>query len=371
MKALNLYGKQDIRFENIPEPIIEHDDDVIMKVKSVGICGSDISRYNKLGPYVEGMTFGHEFSGVVTKVGPGVEAIKPGDRVTACPTYACGECESCRCGVLSQCEKLTVIGARHPGAYAEYVKLPEAHIIVLPDNVDFDTAALVEPSSVVAHGFYQTSIQPGAEVAVVGCGSIGLLAVQWARIFGATKVYAIDIDDQKLEIAKDVGADVLINAREHAPHEQILAYTNGRGVDLAVESAGSPITSAQVLALPKKGGEVVFMGIPYADIQLERFYFEKIVRNELKILGSWNAISAPFPGKEWQATIHYMSTGQINIKPMISHRLDLMQGPETFHQIINRQINAVKVLFHPEDGDTSWSKKAHEMNRDMQKTTVD
>ncbi|UJL47401.1 galactitol-1-phosphate 5-dehydrogenase [Virgibacillus sp. NKC19-16] len=350
MKSLNLYGKQDIRFEQSPEPVIEKEDDVIIKVKVVGICGSDISRYNKLGPYVEGMTFGHEFAGEVTEVGTGVEGIKAGDRVAGCPTFYCGECESCRKGELSRCEKLTVIGARHPGAYAEYVKLPAENIVPLSDNVDYDTAALVEPSSVVAHGFYRTSIQPGAEVAIMGCGSIGLLAVQWAKIFGAKKVYAIDIDNSKLEVAKEVGADVLINSLEKPAHEQIMEQTNGTGVDLAVESAGSPITSAQVLALPKKGGEVVFMGIPYADINIERFYFEKIVRNELRILGSWNAISSPFPGKEWSSSVHYMSTGQINVQPMISHRLKLEEGPETFDNLINRKGSYVKVLFYPGEG---------------------
>ncbi|ASK62544.1 galactitol-1-phosphate 5-dehydrogenase [Virgibacillus phasianinus] len=350
MRSLNLYGKQDIRFEESPKPAIEKADDVIIKVKAVGICGSDISRYNKLGPYVEGMTFGHEFAGVIAEVGPEVKGIKEGDRAAGCPTFYCGKCESCKKGELSRCEKLTVIGARHPGAYAEYVKLPAENIIPLPDRVDFDTAAMVEPSAVVVHGFYRTSMQPGAEVAVMGCGNIGLLAIQWAKIFGAKKVYAIDIDDAKLAIAKEVGADVLINSLETPAHEQIGKHTNGKGVDVAIESAGSPITSAQVFALPKKGGEVVFMGIPYADINIERFYFEKIVRNELTVLGSWNALSSPFPGKEWSTTIHYMSTGQLNVKPIISHRLHLVQGPETFDNLINRKGTYGKVLFYPELG---------------------
>ncbi|MGP4106008.1 galactitol-1-phosphate 5-dehydrogenase [Virgibacillus sp. L01] len=350
MRSLNLYDEQDIRFEESEEPVIEQADDVIIKVKAVGICGSDISRYKKLGPYVEGMTFGHEFSGVVTDVGTGVKNVKPGDRVSGCPAFYCGECESCQKGEPSRCEKLHVIGAHVPGAYAEFVSLPEENIVPIPDNVDYDTAALIEPSSVVAHGFYRTSIQPGAEVAIMGCGSIGLLAVQWAKIFGAKKVYAIDIDDTKLEVAKEVGADVLINSLEKPAHEQIEAHTNGKGVDLAVESAGSPITSAQVFALPKKGGEVVFMGIPYADINIERFYFERIVRNELNVLGSWNALSSPFPGKEWSSSVHYMSTGQLDVKPMISHRLNLREGPETFDNLINRKGSYVKVLFYPELG---------------------
>ncbi|WP_191559578.1 galactitol-1-phosphate 5-dehydrogenase [Metabacillus idriensis] len=350
MRALKLYGKQDLRFEeNVPMPVIENEDDVIIKVKSAGICGSDTSRYNKLGPYVPGMTFGHEFAGEVIKTGPAVTGVKQGDRVVGCPAFMCEKCESCRRGEPAQCEKLQVIGAYRPGAFAEYTTLPESHVIPLPDNVDYDSAALIEPSAVVARGFYHTNIRPGAEVAIMGVGSIGLLAVQWAKIFGAKKVYAIDIDERKLQIAKELGADVTINSLNAPPHEMVMKYTKDQGVDLAIESAGSPVTSEQVFALPRKGGEVVFMGIPYAGIHIERFFFEKIVRNELKVYGSWNAISNPFPGKEWTSTIHYLSTGQIQSGPMISHRLSLQDGPEAFRKITNRELHSVKVIFHPEE----------------------
>lgn len=353
MQALNLYGKQDLRFEeHVSQPVIEAGDDVIIKVKSAGICGSDTSRYMKLGPYVPGMTFGHEFAGEVAAVGPDVKGVKAGDRVAGCPAFVCGECESCRTGKPAQCSSLHVLGAYLPGAFAEYVKLPESHVVPLPDNVDYETATLAEPAAVVAHGFYHTTIQPGAAVAIMGVGSIGLLAVQWAKIFGAKKVYAIDIDDRKLQIAQSLGADILINSLDKPAHEQLMDYTNGRGVDLAVESAGSPITSAHVFALPRKGGEVLFLGIPYADIQIPRFFFEKIVRNELGVYGSWNALSAPFPGREWTSAIHYMSTGQLMAEPMISNRLSLEDGPEVFRKIMNKEIDAIKVIFRPDQKET-------------------
>ncbi|WP_143415756.1 galactitol-1-phosphate 5-dehydrogenase [Geobacillus sp. E263] len=348
MRALKLYGKRDLRYEEAEEPFIEKNDEVIIKVKAAGICGSDLSRYAKLGPYIEGMIWGHEFSGEVVAIGSDVHHVKIGDRVAACPTLYCGKCESCKKGLLSQCKKLTVIGARHPGAFAEYVKLPGENVLSIPETIDFDTATFIEPSAVVAHGFYRTRIQPGADVAVVGCGSIGLLAVQWAKIFGASKVYAIDIDSKKLDIAKEVGADVVIHAVEKTAYEQLMELTDGNGVDLVIESAGSPITSAQVFALAKKGGGVLFLGIPYSDVNIERFYFEKIVRNELTVLGSWNAISAPFPGREWSTTIECMSKGLINVKPLITHRVPLSQGPEIFERITNKNEFFGKVLFYPE-----------------------
>lgn len=347
VKTLNLYGIEDIRYEESPQPVIESDHDVIIKVEAAGICGSDLSRYKKLGPYRPGMTFGHEFAGTVAEIGGAVSHVKIGDRVAACPAYACGKCFYCRSGDPSRCKELMVIGSRVPGAFAEYVKLSSAHVIPLPPGVDSETAALIEPAAVVAHGFYRTQIRPGAAVAVMGAGSIGLLAIQWARIFGAKTVIAIDIDPKKLDIAMEVGADHVIDASSATGCDAISAYTDGEGVDLAVESAGSPITSAQVLALPKKGGEVVYLGIPYADITMERFYFEKIVRNELTIHGSWNALSAPFPGQEWANTIHYMQTGQLNGEKMISHQIPLSEGPAMFRQLADRNIDAVKVLFHP------------------------
>lgn len=348
MKALSLFGKRDLRLVEEAMPVIDDSYDVIVKVKAVGICGSDLSRYRKLGPYVEGMVWGHEFSGEVLEVGDKVLNVKPGDRVAGCPALYCGECESCKKSEFARCDQLTVIGARHPGAFAEYIKIPAENLVLIPEEIDYETAAMIEPSAVVVHGYYHTDITPGDEVAVMGCGNIGLLAIQWAKVFGAKKIYAIDIDDKKLEIAKEIGADIVINSSEKSAYEQIMEQTNGRGVEIAVESAGSPVTSAQVFSLAKKGGQVVFMGIPYADINIERFYFEKIVRNELKVIGSWNAISGPFPGKEWTTTVHFMKTGQINVKPLITHHAKLSDGPEIFEKIIDREDFYGKVIFNPE-----------------------
>lgn len=348
MKALKLYGPRDLRFEDAPNPVLEHDTDVIIKVKVAGICGSDIHRYAKLGPYIKGMTWGHEFSGEVAEVGKAVTNVKVGDRVTACPALYCGTCEYCNKGEFARCEHLSVIGALNPGAFAEYVKMPAENVVKLPDQVGYDVASLVEPSSVVVHGIYKTSMEAGDDVAIIGCGTIGLLAVQWAKIFGARHVYALDIDDSKLELAKQLGADFGINTKDIEPHEKLFEMTGNRGVDIVVESAGSPITSAQAFSLARKGGKVVFMGIPYGDVMVKRFYFERIVRNELSVYGSWNAISAPFPGKEWQTTVHFMKEGKLNVTPMITHHLSLKEGPATFEKIINRDGHFGKVLFYPE-----------------------
>ncbi len=345
MKALNLYGIEDLRFEETAVPKIDAPNDVIIKVKATGICGSDTSRYKKLGPYKQGMTFGHEFSGIVEEVGSDVSGLNVGDAVTGCPAVVCHQCYYCEKGEYSRCENLYVIGSYEPGCFAEYVKLPASNVLKVPDNVDLDTAAMVEPSAVVAHGFYRTRMKPGATVAVMGCGSIGLLAIQWSKIFGAAKIIAIDIDDHKLEIAKELGADYTLNSKETDLDEAIAAIPEK--IDVAVESAGSPFTIGQVLTLPTKGGEVLLLGIPYSDIEIHRQHFEKILRNELNVIGSWNGLSAPFPGEEWAATLHYMSTGEIDVKPIISDVFPLSKGPETFDNLVNRKKQYDKVIFHP------------------------
>ncbi|GGK00652.1 galactitol-1-phosphate 5-dehydrogenase [Lentibacillus kapialis] len=346
MKSLRLYGKQDLRFEEADMPVLEKDTDVIIKVKAVGICGSDLSRYKKLGPYVEGVIWGHEFAGEVVESGSAVQHVQIGEKVTGAPSIVCYECEYCQKGEFSRCKNLSVIGAYQPGAYAGYIKLASENVVPLPDQVDYKDAAMIEPSAVVAHGFYKMNIHPGSEVAVMGCGNIGLIAIQWARVFGAKTIYAIDINDEKLEMAKNIGADYVINSKEVPAHEQLQAYTDG--VDVAVESAGSPVTSAQVLALPKKGGEVLYMGIPYGDVPIERFYFERIVRNELTVRGTWNCVSAPFPGKEWPSSVHYVDTGDLKLSSIITHELPLKQGPEIFDRIIGGEESFGKVMFYPE-----------------------
>lgn len=349
MDSLRLYGARDIRFEDAPEPVVEKSTEVKIKVKSVGICGSDIHRYALLGPYVPGTIWGHEFSGEVVEVGADVTKVKVGEKVTACPALYCGHCDSCKKAKFAQCENLSVIGAYHPGAFAEYIVMEEENVVPVPESVPYDSVAVVEPSCVVVHGFYKVNLDPGDSVAVVGCGTIGLLAVQWAKIFGASKVIAIDIDDAKLEMAKQLGADEVINSRGKEPFEEVHKINGGKGVDVAVESAGTPITSAQTFSLAGKGGRVLFVGIPYGDVMVKRLYFEKIVRNELKVYGSWNAISAPFPGKEWTTTVHYIANGQLKIDPLITHRLPLSEGSKAFEMTAERKESFGKIIFHPEE----------------------
>ena len=347
MHALTFWGIQDLRYEEVADPVLTSPDEAIVKVKAVGVCGSDISRYRKLGPYIPGLPWGHEFSGDVVEVGSEFTNVKVGDRVAGNPAMVPDKGSEHPAGMPSQHPKLNAIGALVPGAYAEYVKVPSINLTPMAPTMSFEEGALMEPTTVVLHGLYQTGLQMGDDVAVLGCGNLGLLSVAWARLFGAKTIYAFDILDEKLETARKFGADVTINNRGKEVHELIAEYCEG--VDLAIESAGSPLTAAQVLGLPKRGGEVILMGIPYADVPMPRLYFERILRYELTVRGTWSCVSAPFPGKEWPNAIEMVGDKRVRIEDMITHRLNLSEGPDVFQRLIGGKEIFGKVMFYPEE----------------------
>lgn len=345
MKAARFYGVRDLRIEDVEKPRIEKTDDVIIKVKVAGVCGSDISKYSKTGPHMPGEVFGHECSGEVVEIGLDVKNIKVGDRVAVVPSIPCYKCDQCEQGLYSRCEDLQIIGNKERGGcYAEYTKVDSTNVIKLSDKIDYETAAGIEPSCIAAHGMYKSDIRVGDTIAIFGTGPIGLLFVQWAKIFGASKIIALDIFDEKLEIAKDLGADHCINSMNVNPIEKVKELTDGKGVDIVIEAAGTPITCAQSLSLAKKGGTVVYTGIPYGDVDLPREHFEKILRSELTVKGSWVAYSYPFPGKEWSSSVKYMEEGSIKISPFVTHRITLDELPEIYEKIYKRDIFFGKIM---------------------------
>lgn len=346
MKGLAFYGIKDLRYEEVEAPKIEKPDDIIIKVKAAGICGSDYARYRKLGPYIPGTVWGHEFAGEIVEVGENPQGHYVGERVAACPSIVCGKCHYCQIADFAKCEKLYAIGSLENGGFAEYAKMPAQNLIHLPDNVSYEEGALIEPSTVALHALFKTNIKMGDEIAVVGCGTIGEMLIHWAKLFGV-KVYAFDINDIKLQEAKELGADVVINTSNVEPCEALAKYAP-LGVDIAFESAGNPITAGQVLSLPKKGGEVVYVGLPYGDVHMPRNYFEKITRNELHVKGAFGVVSAPFPGKEWTTATDALARQAVDIKSIISHRAKLSEGPKILDDIMENPSGYKKVMLFPE-----------------------
>lgn len=346
MKAVRLHAPGDLRVEEVPIPRIgEHQ--VLIRVRAVGVCGSDPGRVMKKGTYSYPMTIGHEFSGEVVEVGPKVTACKPGDRVTVAPLIPCGTCDYCKVGKFNLCDRYSYYGSRVDGAMAEYVAVEECDILLLPEGLDFESGACTDPVAIAFHAMRQGDVKAGQSVAILGVGPIGLFAVQWAKVMGAKEVFAVDIFDEKLRIAQDLGADYTVNARKEDPAAFVLDKTHGAGVECVVEIAGSKITQEQGIRMAKKEGTVVFCGISYDDLVIPSTTLDGILRKELKIVGAWNSVFSPLPVNEWAVSLHFMAKGQIKCHPVISHRFRLDDAPQVFERLWKREEFFNKVLFLP------------------------
>lgn len=344
MNAAVLHAPADLRYEQVEVPSYKVDE-VLVRVRAAGVCGSDLGRVMKTGTYSFPTIPGHEFCGEVAEVGEGVKDFKVGDRVAVAPILPCGTCEFCETGDYGLCDNYNYLGSRTHGGYAEYTVAPSRNLIRLPDEMSFAEGAMVEPAAVTLHGMMRVGINVGDTVAVLGCGTIGLFAIQFAKIMGATKVIATDVAPDKLELAKLLGADVCINSAAVDAVEKIKQLTNGKGVQVAVETAGVVQTQEQCLRITKKKGRVLYLGTAHRDVVLPPKSFECIVRNELSLVGSWNSYSAPFPGVEWQATIDYVKSGALKLQPLITHFFDLSEAPRVFVDLVDRKYPFTKVIY--------------------------
>lgn len=346
MKAANLYAPGDIRVEEVPMPTPKAGE-VLIKVKACGVCGSDIPRVMKTGTYRYPTIPGHEFSGEIVELGEMVEGFNVGDRVAVIPLMPCGSCEFCQVGEYQLCDQYNYLGSRTNGAYAEYVVAPAANLLRLADNVTFEDGAMTDPASVALHAVRKLGLLPGDRVAVFGLGPIGLLALQWSKIMGAGHVFAIDIFEEKLQLARELGADDCINGRLDDPVMVIKDVTKGKGVERAIEFAGNKITQEQCIESTGKLGCCAFGGISHTDLPLSEHAVDGILRKELTIRGSWNSSFSP-SFNDWERSLYFMSTGKLRCKPIISHRLPLSKIPEAFKMMYEREEYFSKVMFLPE-----------------------
>jgi L-iditol 2-dehydrogenase len=316
MKAAVLYAKDDLRVEDIPLPEI-NDHEVLVKVKATGICGSDLPRVLGDGAHYYPIVLGHEFSGIVEKIGKKVTKVQVGDKVAGAPLVPCHGCWDCQKGNYAQCKNYTFIGSRINGSWAEYVKLPEVNAIKVDESVSFEEAAFFEPSAVALHALHHIQFQGGEDVAILGGGNIGLLILQWVKILGAKTVTVFDIDDEKLELAKKLGADHVINTLHEGFKEECFVITKGKGFGVVLETAGSNITMNLSFDLAANKAKVCFVGTPTRDITFDFKRFEQMNRKEFILTGSWMSYSAPYPGREWELTAYFLEKKRLNFKDMI------------------------------------------------------
>lgn len=347
MKAAVLHAAGDIRFETVPVPEIGRGE-VLVRVKACGVCGSDPRRVMQTGTYRFPTIPGHEFAGLVAEIGEGVKCFKAGDRVAVVPIIPCGKCQYCGVGDFTVCDNYDFLGSRSDGAFAEYVKAPARNSILLPENVSFDAASMVDPACVALHGLRRAGgVEPGDRVAVLGAGPIGLFAVQWARAMGAGRVMVTDLLPQKLSVARELGADICINPRDEDVVARVREETQGRGADIVLETAGALATQQQCFLAARKQGKVILIGTSHSDVLLRDKTFDAIRRNELLVVGTINYFFGTLPHNEWETALEFMSAGRLQAETMITHRFKLEDAQVAFAMMFARSECFNKVLFIP------------------------
>jgi L-iditol 2-dehydrogenase len=344
MKAVRMYAPGDLRVEDVPVPVIK-DDEVLIKVMAVGVCGSDIPRANVYGAHVSPITLGHEFSGYIEKIGPGVNGFIPGDRVTVPPLIPCGKCKWCLMGEYSLCDDYNYYGSRCDGAFAQYIAVKQSNLLKLPDNVSYEDGATTDPCANALHALRRSGFKAGENLVVYGAGPIGLFAIQYAKFNKASKIIAIDVWPEKLQIAKSLGANIIINSKEDDVYKLVQMETNG-GSEVVIDFSGSPQAQNSCIHCACKLGRIVFLGISHKGLSFSEEEIDLILRGQLEIRGSWNSFGKPFPGPDWIGSIELMKNG-VTAKNIISHRLSLDDVPTTFKRIAAGGFFYNKIMFYP------------------------
>ena len=348
MRAAVLHGQRDVRAEDVPAPA-PGPGQVLVRVAFTGVCGSDIPRVLSDGAHSYPIILGHEIAGVVSSVGPGVPSDLVGRRVAVAPLVPCHDCEQCRAGRFAQCPNYSFIGSRQDGGMAEYVVAPAVNLTVVSDSVPLRDIAFFEPSTVALHGIRQAAMRPGTDVAVLGAGTIGLFTLQWAKILGASRVVAVDVNPARLATATALGADAVFDAREHDA-ASIRAWQGGTGFGHVFETAGQNATMSLAFQLAGVQAGVCFIGNSHADLTFDHRIFELMNRREFHLTGSWMSYSAPFPGDEWRLTADAVADGRLRILDEMVHGTYPLDDVVAAFDLFTRP-GAVtgKILFEPGD----------------------
>lgn len=341
MKAQRFYKvNEPLKLEVVPIPLIGPDE-VLVDVKATGICGSDIHIvYEGVTPTgFLPITLGHEPSGVIAEVGENVNDWKVGERVSISCVVTCGKCFNCMRGRQSICINRNLLGIHLNGALAEYMVTPVKNLIMLPDSVPFDQGAVVTDAiatpyhAITARG----KLQLGETVAIVGCGGLGLHAVQLCRIAGASRVIAVDIDDEILDRTKRIGATDILNPKSGNAADEIKEITEGLGVDLALEFVGRQDTIALGVESLKVGGRLVICGLGPDDIKLQCPNI--FVRSEYEVIGSY-----AFDRREIEIVLELISSGKLDISSSITARFSLEEANTALEHLRDKVGKPIRIV---------------------------
>ena len=304
MKAYVLHQINDLRYDEVPMPDCPCGW-AIIKVKAAGICSSDIPRIFTKGTYHFPTIPGHEFAGIVEKVGSKDYEYLIGKRVGVFPLIPCRECEQCKQKHYEMCSHYDYIGSRRDGAFAEYVAAPVWNLIQLDESIPFTVAAMLEPLSVALHAVKQGNLKEGMNVGIIGTGMIGIAAGLWAKKMKASDVHVMGRSEEKKQIVEKCG----------------LTYcTQVEGeYDFVIEAVGTPVAIDTAISMVKPGGTLILMGNPSDDILLKQDIYWRILRKQLHLCGTWNSVYDGLNQSDWVEAVAAIECGGMNVLPLVTH----------------------------------------------------
>lgn len=339
MKALNLHGVGDLRYEDVPLPERKQDE-VLLRVRAVGICGSDIPRVFEKGTYHFPTIIGHEFAGEIVEAD---DSSLIGKGASVFPLLPCGKCLACRTGHYAQCKAYSYYGSRQDGAMAEYLAVKEANLCLLPDGVSYEAAAMNEPAAVALHAFRKSRAVLGDTVVIYGIGTIAFLLAWWAKAAGVSNIILAGRSQAKVQMAEQLGF-AAVNVREADLGEYVRGLTGGEGADVCIEGTGCSDGAEACLDVAKRFGNVVLMGNPAGNVNISQNGYWQILRKELQLIGTWNS-SFSRQENDWQQSLQAMQSGILQPEKLITHRFRLSEYKKAFDLMHEKQEPYLKVMF--------------------------
>ncbi|MFD1864388.1 zinc-binding alcohol dehydrogenase family protein [Planococcus chinensis] len=335
MKAVQVPTAHELRIIEQERPAVVNADDVLVKIKRVGICGSDMHIYHGTNPLATyPRIVGHEVAGEVAEVGSAVTGLQPGDHVVVEPINYCGECYACRKGRPNVCEKLSVFGVHEDGGMREYAVLPEKQLHSVNKDLSWDEIVLAEPYTIGAQAVWRGNVEAGDTVLIQGCGPIGICILKLAKIAGA-HVFMTDLSEERMAFAKESGADEVINAGKESVKDRILELTDGTGPNVVIDAVGMPATVELSIDLVSPAGYVVVLGFderPSAIPQLP------ITKKEITIVGS------RLQTNQFGKVVDLLNSGELRSDGLITHKFALDDVQEAFSYVENNPDKVRKAL---------------------------
>ena len=349
MKAYVLHGIKDLRFENVNQPKIKSGE-VLISVKAVGICGSDIPRIYETGAHKHPLIPGHEFSGIVADTADDVSKHWINKRVGIFPLIPCHECFSCKKHRYEMCRNYSYLGSRRDGAFAEYVAVPAENLIELPENVSFEEAAMLEPMAVAVHAIRRCSSDSSDSIAICGLGTIGIFVAMFLKNMGFKNILLIGKKDIQKKTVVKLGFDesVFCDIRFQDPLKVIQNLTDSRGIDVFFECVGRNSTINQAIQVTAPSGRVIMVGNPASEIIIDKNVYWKILRNQLQIYGTWNSSFLHNSKDDWNYVLEQIKLGLINPSVVISHKIPFSKLNDGLRIMRDKIEDYVKVMVVPD-----------------------